>query len=455
MKGLIVNMMAKKSEVGKKQEAIALCKKGVMFHLKSSTAWHIFGLLYRAERMYPDAIKCYANALKYDSENQNILKDLAALQIQTRAIEGYTETRRKILTSKSNHRGNWMGYVWLDWGRLFGYGFLLSYGFRLIGCCCCGCGLPSAFLGVLRCRYAIGAHLSGNYKLAVHVLDSFRKTVDDPTKAAAAAASSSSSSSSSAKKKLSFEDSELLVYRNQVILESGELEEALTDLNNIERDGVSDSLALRTRRAAILLKLGRRYDAETDLRFLLDVNPENLNYHMALRYALGLEQSPAAEAADGEEKKGASSASASAASPAQQPFFTQPQPASSSSTSASSVSASSASAGVTFVRKVNREQGFLPSSSNGHYTSEQVKKLSKLYFDDLQVAFPKSDLCQRLPLDFLPGNSDEFAKALKAYIVPRLRDGIPNLFRDLRSLYACIDKVWGLLGMGPEEEGQG
>ena len=53
----------------------------------SHVCWHVYGLLHRSERNYAEAIKCYLNALKHEPENLQILKDLAALQIQMREVK--------------------------------------------------------------------------------------------------------------------------------------------------------------------------------------------------------------------------------------------------------------------------------------------------------------------------------------------------------------------------------
>lgn len=53
-------------------------------------------------RNYGEARKAYLNALRYDKENQNVLRDLGQLQVQLRDYEGYAETRRRILVVKSN-----------------------------------------------------------------------------------------------------------------------------------------------------------------------------------------------------------------------------------------------------------------------------------------------------------------------------------------------------------------
>ena len=49
----------------------------------------MFGLLQRSDRKYDEAIKCYRNALKWDKENIQILRDLSLLQLQMRDLEGF------------------------------------------------------------------------------------------------------------------------------------------------------------------------------------------------------------------------------------------------------------------------------------------------------------------------------------------------------------------------------
>ena len=76
MKGLILNCLHRK------EEAYELVKLGLRNNVRSHICWHVYGLLYRSDNNYKESIKCYLNALKIDSENQNILKDLSWLQIQ-------------------------------------------------------------------------------------------------------------------------------------------------------------------------------------------------------------------------------------------------------------------------------------------------------------------------------------------------------------------------------------
>lgn len=80
MKGLLLNCM------NQKEEAYELVKLGLRNDVRSHVCWHVYGLLYRSDNNYKEAIKCYLNALRIDSNNQNILRDLSWLQIQVIAF---------------------------------------------------------------------------------------------------------------------------------------------------------------------------------------------------------------------------------------------------------------------------------------------------------------------------------------------------------------------------------
>lgn len=105
MKGLTLNCMDRKSE------AYDLVRRGLKNDLKSHVCWHVYGLLYRSDREYREAIKCYRNALKIDPDNIEILRDLSLLQVQMRDLIGFVETRQQLLALKPNHRMNWIGFA--------------------------------------------------------------------------------------------------------------------------------------------------------------------------------------------------------------------------------------------------------------------------------------------------------------------------------------------------------
>ena len=72
--------------------------------------WHVYGLLHRADHNYNEAIKAYKQALKIDSQNFQILRDLSMLQIQMRDLNGFCDSRYKILNMKSSTKVNWMAF---------------------------------------------------------------------------------------------------------------------------------------------------------------------------------------------------------------------------------------------------------------------------------------------------------------------------------------------------------
>jgi len=82
MRGLL---LAHEKDPEKCDEAYVLCKEAIKLDLKNHMCWHVFGLLYKLDRNYKEAIKCYATALKFAPENQQIMRDLSLLQIMVRA----------------------------------------------------------------------------------------------------------------------------------------------------------------------------------------------------------------------------------------------------------------------------------------------------------------------------------------------------------------------------------
>ena len=83
MKGLTLNCL------GRKEEAYEYVRRGLRNDLRSHVCWHVYGLLQRSDKKYDEAIKCYRNALKWEKDNIQILRDLSLLQIQMRDLEGY------------------------------------------------------------------------------------------------------------------------------------------------------------------------------------------------------------------------------------------------------------------------------------------------------------------------------------------------------------------------------
>uniref|UniRef100_A0A8C9WH79 N-alpha-acetyltransferase 15, NatA auxiliary subunit n=1 Tax=Scleropages formosus TaxID=113540 RepID=A0A8C9WH79_SCLFO len=186
--------------------------------------WHVYGLLQRSDKKYDEAIKCYRNALKWDKDNLQILRDLSLLQIQMRDLEGYRETRYQLLQLRPAQRASWIGY-------------------------------------------AIAYHLLEDYEMAAKIIEEFRKTQQ------------------TSPDKVDYEYSELLLYQNRVLREAGLHKEALEHLTTYEKQ-ICDKLAVEETKGELLLSLERMEEATEVYHQLQERNPENWSYYHGLENAL-------------------------------------------------------------------------------------------------------------------------------------------------------------------------
>ncbi|EDU40379.1 NMDA receptor-regulated protein 1 [Pyrenophora tritici-repentis] len=227
MKALILNTQ------GQGEEAFALCKEALRNDMRSHICWHVYGLLWRSVKNYPEAIKSYKMALRIEPNSLNILRDLALLQCQVRDYEGYIESRRKMMQERPQLRQNWTAL-------------------------------------------AVAYHLSGNYAEAENILKTYEETLKRPPP------------------KTDLEHSEATLYKNQIIYESGDVERALKHLEEVVRDSLDRGAALELK-AKYLLELGRKEEAEKAYRVLLSRNSEYRAYFDGLEKALGLDRSNPAD----------------------------------------------------------------------------------------------------------------------------------------------------------------
>ncbi|XP_004506868.1 N-terminal acetyltransferase A complex auxiliary subunit NAA15-like [Cicer arietinum] len=222
MKGLTLNCMDRKSE------AYELVRQGLKNDLKSHVCWHVFGLLYRSDREYREAIKCYRNALRIDPDNIEILRDLSLLQAQMRDLSGFVETRQQLLTLKPNHRMNWIGF-------------------------------------------SVAHHLNSNASKAVEILEAYEGTLENdfpPDNERC-------------------EHGEMLLYKISLLEECGFLERALEELRQKESN-IVDKLAVKEQEVSLVVKLGHLVEAESLYRALLSMNPDNYRYYEGLQKCVGL-----------------------------------------------------------------------------------------------------------------------------------------------------------------------
>lgn len=166
MRGLTLNCM------DRKKEAYEHVRLGLKKNMMSHVCWHVYGLLYRSDRDYKEAIKCYKQALKRDKDNGQILRDLSLLQIQMRELGGFVETRRQLLTINSKNRNNWIGF-------------------------------------------AIAQHYQGDLAMALRVLEAYESTLEE-------------------QQYPDYEHSEMLLYKATIIEAEGKAEATLAHLEKSE-----------------------------------------------------------------------------------------------------------------------------------------------------------------------------------------------------------------------------
>ncbi|KAI1075564.1 N-terminal acetyltransferase A, auxiliary subunit [Whalleya microplaca] len=221
MKALIINQQ------GKTEEAFALGKEALTADMKSHICWHVYGLLYRHQKNFEEAIKAYKFALKLEPESHQIQRDLAFLQVQMRDYQGYVQSRTAMLQARPQLRQNWTAL-------------------------------------------AVAHHLSGDLVQAEKVLTTYEDSLKTPPS------------------KTDYENSEAVLYKNSVIAETHDYQRALDHLESVAKHNL-DRLAVAELRAEYLAKLGRKEEAADAYRILLERNSEHPEYYDKLVAVLGVD----------------------------------------------------------------------------------------------------------------------------------------------------------------------
>ncbi len=214
MKALILNAQ------GHTEEAFALAKDALTIDMKSHICWHVYGILYRTNKNFDEAIKAYKFALKLEPDSQQIQRDLAVLQVQMRDYPGYVQSRFQMLKARPQLRQNWTAL-------------------------------------------AIAYHLEGNLQEAENILTTYEKSVTSPPA------------------KTDLENSEAVLYKNTIIAESGDVARALEHLDSEAKNSL-DRLAYLELRAKYLTQLSKKDEAIKAYRTLLDRNPDHTQYYLDL-----------------------------------------------------------------------------------------------------------------------------------------------------------------------------
>ncbi|KAJ7637139.1 NMDA receptor-regulated protein 1-domain-containing protein [Roridomyces roridus] len=220
MKGLVL------AHMGRREEGVDLVRKGVRFDLTSHICWHVYGLIHKGEKNYEEALKCYKQALKYDKENLNILRDAAQLETQLRIYDGLVETRHTLLRIRPAMRQHWVAL-------------------------------------------AVAYHLNGNLTEAKKVLEHYESTLKNIPD-------------------YDVEHSETMLYHVRLLEDLGEFTEALAMLDVNAKDRVIvDKTSIMEIRARLLAKLGSD-EAEHAWRVLVEHNPDCYQYYEGYISNLGL-----------------------------------------------------------------------------------------------------------------------------------------------------------------------
>ena len=226
MKGLILNNMS--STATDRSTVYTYIKQGISYNIKSHICWHVYGIVYRSDHKYSDAIKCYTQALKLQPNNQQIQRDLCNLQLQCRQYDGYIELKRQQLIDNSKLRSNWLAY-------------------------------------------AIGNHLNMNINKAIQILDAY-----DATRISGIDTENINDKFQSA-----YDDNEYILYKSMLYECNKQYQVALQYLLTNEQK-VMDKLYFKQKCGEFYIELQQYEQSEQLYRELLDINNDNYIYHTGL-----------------------------------------------------------------------------------------------------------------------------------------------------------------------------
>ncbi|TIC20481.1 N-terminal acetyltransferase A, auxiliary subunit [Wallemia mellicola] len=215
MKGLILYNM------GEKESGLDYVKRGVRLDLTSHIVWHVYGIVQRQEHKYEDALKSYTQALRHDSENVALIRDVCTLSTHLRQFEPLVEQRLFMLKTRPSMRSHWISA-------------------------------------------AVALDLAGHQDKALLVLSDFEGTLSDLNNADAS---------------LKYEMSEVYLYHISILEKLEKYQEALQMLTDKQLN-ISDLVAWRESHARILTSLDKLDEAGDAWRLLIQSNPENKGYYI-------------------------------------------------------------------------------------------------------------------------------------------------------------------------------
>eukprot|EP00485_Elphidium_margaritaceum_P017410 CAMPEP_0202727942 /NCGR_PEP_ID=MMETSP1385-20130828/185374_1 /ASSEMBLY_ACC=CAM_ASM_000861 /TAXON_ID=933848 /ORGANISM="Elphidium margaritaceum" /LENGTH=971 /DNA_ID=CAMNT_0049394185 /DNA_START=17 /DNA_END=2932 /DNA_ORIENTATION=+ len=201
-------------------DGLQLIQNGLQCNIRSSLCWRVKALAHRSDKDWETAISSYKMAVKYDDENQRILTDLAALQIQQQKFTDFVATRYKL----------WI----LSQDRL-------------------------------TCiAYIVALFLAGEYSQCVSVM---QENMDN-------------SNNTFKLNRERTESNQLLLLQCKCLMRLQRYEEGLAFVTEqLQNQQIVDRLSGLQFKYEFELKLGRTQAAMTTVLSLIETNPENLRYH--------------------------------------------------------------------------------------------------------------------------------------------------------------------------------
>jgi peptide alpha-N-acetyltransferase len=206
---------------GDTEKGYELVKLGVRNAVRSHICWHVYGLIYRSDQNYKEAIKCYLNALRINPGNSRIEMDLSWLQIQMRDIPGFVQTRYKVLMSRPNLKPSWTAYAAANY---------------------------------------MGEQYSVAYDIMTKLFESFSE------------------------EKERYEDSELTLFQNLCLEKQGKYLEGIDHLKKNEGT-IVDKLSYQVKMAEYYVKSGQWAEAQEAWLALTISQTENYRYHTGMQIA--------------------------------------------------------------------------------------------------------------------------------------------------------------------------
>ncbi|KAL7423428.1 hypothetical protein Q5752_001008 [Cryptotrichosporon argae] len=214
--------------VPKAEEAEAMARTAIRKDMTSHITWHVLGILAKSRKDWDEASKAFNMARKQDPDNIPLIRDAIALSAHTRQHQAALEARHHYVTLRPQIRASW-------------YALMASH------------------------------ELVGDVDEALRVFDS----VADMAKGEGGTRP---------------ERAQVHLHVVRMCVEAGKWEQAEVRLDAAVK---SKTLSLRGEaselKAAILVALGRREEAEDTYRSLLEQNPDNLAYYRGFLFNKSLD----------------------------------------------------------------------------------------------------------------------------------------------------------------------